>query len=465
MRYKIFFYVFFIFFIISKVFSISLDELIECTLQNNSDILSAQNNYDNASLSLKTLHGAYAPQILFSSSTTLPNDYQYDTLPNYFSSTITYSQPLPGGIFINLTSGASFNTTDILEDCYLSQNPNTSISLSQSLLPYWIQGRLRNPTKLSAEQQKEYYYNQLLYTKKSVVQNLIQNYIYTAVYIKQIQINKNLIALLEEQIDISQQLLKNGSTNQAKITDFQSSKWSYQQDLLSSQSSFFSYLQNLKTICGIDFELDISSYENINLPVLDNLIKVILLLTDNISDPLEKSYQLKIKILKTNRTLEKQSSAPTLSLSVKPVWSFESKKQSEWKDAWKDINSPFSWTATIDVNLSPLLSSYINLSKKQYEQDYEVAENTYHAYITQKSFILKQYKTILDEYKTQLEEITNLYYTGCLEVQDLETQYTRGTISKFDLDSVKVRVENCRLNKEIIELYFWLYEFLYNTNL
>lgn len=237
------------FFCIVKGFSHSLNELIEITLQNNSDIIAAQNSYDCAILSLKTLNGVYAPQISFSSSSTLPDKYKWDTTPDYFSSTIIYSQPLPGGTSIGITGGTSFTSKDILEERYISQNPNISFSLSQSLLPFWIQGKLKNPEKLSASQQKEYCYYQLLYTKKNVLQNLVQNYINTLIYEKKIQSYENSILLIDKQIEVSKELMNLGATNQAKITELQSSKWNYQQDLLSVQSIFSGYVQNLKTIC------------------------------------------------------------------------------------------------------------------------------------------------------------------------------------------------------------------------
>lgn len=84
---------------------------------------------------------------------------------------------------------------------------------------------------------------------------------------------------------------------------------------------------------------------------------------------------------------------------------------------------------------------------------YQAEENALNAYITQKTFVLQQYKTILDNYKIQLEEISKLYNTGNSELKDLESQFSAGAISELDFDSVKVRVENCRLNMEIIELY------------
>ena len=460
MRYKKYFYIFFVCCIFGKTFALSFDELIQLTLQNNTDILSAQNSYDQACLSLKTLNGAYAPQVSLSSSATLPDEYKWNSTPDYFSSSITYSQPLPGGTTLGSTGSFTFNSLDILEERYISQNPSLSFSLTQSLFPFWVQGKIKNPAKLSAKQQKDYYYNQLLYTKKTVLQNLLQNYIYAAVYKKQIQIYENSIYLLDKQIEISNQLLKTGAINLARITELQSSKWSYQQDLMSAKSSYISYIQNLKTICGTEFENDILSLENKLLPGLDDFTKGLLLITDNIVDPLEESYKLKIELLKTNHTLEKQASAPTLSLSVQPSWSFDPKKQDEWKDA----SSPSSWSATIGVNLSPLFLASISKKEQQYELSYQATENSLNAYITQKEFVLQQYKTILDNYTIQLEEISKLYDTGSAELKDLESQFAAGAISELDFDSVKVRVENSRLNMEIMELYVWLYEILCNIN-
>lgn len=452
------------FFCIVKGFSLSLNELTEITLQNNSDIIAAQNSYDCAILSLKTLNGTYAPQISFSSSSTLPNKYKWDTTPDYFSSSVIYSQPLPGGTSIEITGGTSFTSKNILEERYISQNPNISFSLSQSLLPFWIQGKLKNPEKLSASQQKEYCYYQLLYTKKTVLQNLVQNYIYTLIYEKQIQSYENSILLIDKQIEVVKELMNLGATSQAKITELQNSKWNYQQDLLSVQASFLGYIQNLKTICGSNFDESFLLNEYINLSSTDDFITKLIGITDNISDPLEKSYQLKIDILKTKRILEKQNSAPILSISVQPTWNLEQKKQNDWKDAWQDLNSPTSWSTTVNVNLSPLISATATKSKKQFNLDYESAENSYNAYLIQKNFVLQQYQTILKQYKLQSKKISNLYKTGMNELQDLQTQYKEGAISMLDYDSVKVQIENCKLNMEIIELYIWLYEVLLKIN-
>lgn len=111
-----------------------------------------------------------------------------------------------------------------------------------------------------------------------------------------------------------------------------------------------------------------------------------------------------------------------------------------------------------------MISATATKSKKQFNLDYESAENSYNAYLIQKNFVLQQYQTILKQYKLQSKKISNLYKTGMNELQDLQTQYKEGAISMLDYDSVKVQIENCKLNMEIIELYIWLYEVLLKIN-
>ena len=137
----------------------SLIELAEKALENNSDIFSANNSYHTAIISTKTMNGAFSPQLTFSSSTQIPKDYSWKSCPDYLSSSISYTQPLPGGSSISISGGASVNTEILFEELHLSQNPSLSISLQQSLMPNWIQGKFTDPNIENVHQQKQYYYN------------------------------------------------------------------------------------------------------------------------------------------------------------------------------------------------------------------------------------------------------------------------------------------------------------------
>ena len=435
-------------------FPFSFSDLVEAALQNNSDIASAKSDYDSALLSSKTYDSSFAPGLSFSSSSTISKDYDWNTNPDYFSTYVTYTQPLPGGTTLSATGTYSFTSASAGDDQYISQIPKVSFTLSQSLLPFWTQGTIKDPTVLSARQQAEYYRLQLLHTKKSVLQNLIQNYAYALIYKNKIQIYRNSVCLAEEQIEALKKLKSSGSTSQAKITELESSKWGYEEDLMSVQASYCSYLQNLKSMCGCeidDIENTLTESEEI---IFNETLS---------SDPIDSIYQLKLQMLKTSRVLQKQNSAPTLTLTLQPSWTLETVKNTEWKNAWNNGENP-SWSATISINLSPLLNAAVSRNEEKYEISYEKAEKSYDNYLRQKQYVQEQYQSLIQNYSMQLENVTKLYEEGKAELEDYGIQYEAGAISRLDFDSVKIRVENCELSKNCVEIYKWLYGVLLSMN-
>ena len=435
-------------------FPFSFSDLVEAALQNNLDIASAKSDYDSALLSSKTYDSSFAPGLSFSSSSTISKDYDWNTNPDYFSTYVTYTQPLPGGTTLSATGTYSFTSASAGDDQYISQIPKVSFTLSQSLLPFWTQGTIKDPTVLSARQQAEYYRLQLLYTKKSVLQNLIQNYAYALIDKNKIQIYRNSVCLAEEQIEALKKLKSSGSTSQAKITELESSKWGYEEDLMSVQASYCSYLQNLKSMCGCeidDIENTLTESEEI---IFNETLS---------SDPIDSIYQLKLQMLKTSRVLQKQNSAPTLTLTLQPSWTLETVKNTEWKNAWNNGENP-SWSATISINLSPLLNAAVSRNEEKYEISYEKAEKSYDNYLRQKQYVQEQYQSLIQNYSMQLENVTKLYEEGKAELEDYGIQYEAGAISRLDFDSVKIRVENCELSKNCVEIYKWLYGVLLSMN-
>ncbi|HOE08152.1 MAG TPA: TolC family protein [Treponemataceae bacterium] len=443
----------------SNLYAISLEELINSALEHNPDIVSAQNAYDNALLSSKTLNGVLSPSVNVSSSATLPKNYGWNQTPDGFSSNITVSQPLPGGAIISTSGTYSFNTTTINEERFLLQSPNISFSLTQSLFPFWMQGKVKDPSILSMQLQKNYFYNQLLYTKKTVLQNLIQQYIYMLVFKNEIKMHQNSIAHLDERLIALKQLKDSGNTNQSEILEMKNSKWTYQQNLMSAFSSHESYVQNLKTISGCNFD-DCES----NLLNEKDITDLITNSLENVMDPLEEIYKLKLEILDANRTLEKQNSAPTLTLSVQPLWTMEAAKEKEWNQPWKELGSPSAWTASVNVDLSPLISSLEKKNNKVFKNDYTAAEKSYSSYLAQKEFVHQQYKYLIDQYENQLNTVSELLIEEIKELEDYTLQFSSGAVSKLDYESISTRVENCKLTKSSIELYVWLYKTLMLMN-
>lgn len=457
---KIVYKTFLIFLIIIKtpLFSLSLCDLINLTLQNNIDIMNSQSEYESALLSEKTIEGSFSPGISISSSSSISNDYKWNTTPDYFSSIITYSQLVSSGTQISVSANYTFNSSFYNEERYLSQSPKISFTLTQSLLPFWAQGKVSDPTILSLKQQKEYYRYQNLYTKKTVLQNLIQNYAYFLIYENEIQIYENSISLVDEQIAVAKELKSSGYTNQTKFTELENTKWNYEETLMSVKANYYSCLQNIKSICGINIDNSIEFGKTD-----ENLTNLLLVSFEHISDPMELIYQLKLQMLDTKNILQKQNSAPTLSLSVQPSWSLESVITNDWQDAWKNGANP-SWTVTVNMDFSPFLRSTISKDKKHYDINYQQTENSYKNYLIQKKFVNEQYEILYKNYSDQLEIIEKLLVEGKDELKDYEKLYIAGAISKLDFDSVKIKVENCELSKNCVEMYRWLYGVLLEIN-
>lgn len=443
------------------IYSQSLIELSKITLENNSDILSAQNLYESVILSSKTINGAYSPQLSFSSSATLSDEFSWNRNLHYLSSSISYVQPLLGGSTISITGETIIKRENISTEFYLSQSSNISISLQQSLLPFWIQGGLKDPTIENVFQQKQYYYNQLLDTRKNILINLAQNYIYALIYQNQFLMLQNSIILINEQIDALKQLKKNGTSSPSKITELLNSKYTLQKDLISIQSNIENYIQNIKILCNSNLKINQLVYPIIS---TEDFLHLIQKVTDNNLDLFEKNYHLTLEMFKLNRILDKQTSAPIISISIQPSWTMEQRKKSEITNIWKELRSPSNCSATIEINLSPFISATLKQNKEQYKLDYKSILNSYTSYKIQKKAIQEQYKNLFEQHKKLLEENKRLYNEGTIELRDMKLQYNAGSISLIDYDSMKIRIENCNLNMQICELYVWLYELLLKVN-
>ena len=446
-------------FLSTKGFSLSLADLSKMALDSNPDIMAASADYEKEVLSAKYLNGTYAPRVSLSSSSTLLKDAKTNDLPESFLSRMTYAQPLPGGTSISLEADYGFNSAAYDELYYLKQQPGLSLTLSQSLMPFWIQGQIKDPVKLSTKKREDYYFYQLQYIKKNIWSTLAQYYVYALTAKNEINIYKNSVSLYEMQVDSIKALKAQGKVSQAALMELENSKWNAEQNLMSAEADYFSNVQKLKTICGQNFDEELLEPFEDNEKYLSTSF-----FDDEDTDPLEETYKLKLEILKSSRVTEKQAGAPVLNLSLQPEFDLKATKKEDWQKAWDDMDSPGKWTFGIGLDLSSMISGLASQNKKKYQIEYKTALESYNLYLEGRKFILQQYEGLLQQYLNQQERINFLYDSGLKELSDYKIQFEKGEISKFDYESARVRVENCRLKKESINSYVWLYELLVRIN-
>lgn len=432
-----------------------LERLWHLAVSTNGDILSAQHAYESACLSLSTLDGAYAPSVTISASSTVPDGYGWDDCPDSLSASVSVTQPLPGGTSIGVTGAYTLNAAAVAGTQYVSQIPDVAFTLSQSLYPFYAQGKFRNPEQLSLQQKKEYYYNVLQYTKQQKLKTVAQYYILSLIYRRKMEMYEASIAYAQEQIDALNELRKTGGANMTKIAELESSRMGNEQNLTDVRITYRQYVQYLKEACG-SFS---GEPEGTDLP--QDGFAPALALTGGVQDPCAQELLLKINILKTASVLAKQSGAPVLTLSLKPAWTLETVKASDWQSAWKrDADSVCTWAAGVSLNMTPLISALVSKTDESEEIEMRTAQDAYRAYLEQKDAVREQYEMLCTSFEEQHAGAEKLCADADSLASDMKQQLEAGAVSQLDYDAVLAQVKIRYASLECIRLYIWLYSWL-----
>ncbi|MCK9171452.1 MAG: hypothetical protein M0P01_13655 [Treponema sp.] len=84
-----------------------------------------------------------------------------------------------------------------------------------------------------------------------------------------------------------------------------------------------------------------------------------------------------------------------LTLSLKPEWTLETVKASDWQSAWKrDADSVCTWAAGVSLNMTPLISALVSKTGESEEIEMKTAQDAYRAYLEQKDVVRKQYEIL-----------------------------------------------------------------------
>ena len=434
---RIVFYIFMNVFI-SPLFAFTISELIENAFQNNIEVIEAEKKYSEALLSTQSISIDYSPELLLSSNIKPAENYLWNRTVEEMGADISYKQTIPGGTSFSFTG--KFYCEVSGEGKFLIQKPEWNIELTQSLLPFWIQGISADPEKEMLKNEMKYYYYRLLYVKKTILQQIIHDYAYAMIYKNQIYIDENMIKLLEKQISVNEGLKNIGASNLTEINQLELSKWTYDEDLISVKSEYLHYINSLKIICGVDFNE--KEFENqialedltdeLSSSIYDEIRKI---------DPEKANFQIRIENFKNNQILEKQKASPELMFLIQS-----------------------SSQISVGINFSPYFKYLINRTGRKTELQNFQLQQEYQTYIEQLRYKQTLYNSLINNYLTQLSNITLLLESRKKEQSDYKKMYDLGFISELEYESKKIQMENCEYSKRINECYIWMYEQIYNLD-
>ncbi len=429
-----------------------LEKLWQSAAAMNGEVLAAQAAYDAARLSASTLNGIYAPSLSASTSASIDEDYSRRDIPKTLSPSLSFTQPLPGGASVGITGTYNVSAASASGKQYITQTPEITLTLSQSLLPFWLQGKKRNPEKLSLEQKQQYYYQQLLYTRQQKIQSTTQYYILCQIYKKKVQVYEASIAYRQQQADAYNALKRAGKASLVNVAEAESSLFTDRQNLYETQLLYEQYLAALKDACGTDAELS-----DTDLPAAED--KSYLHLFGGIKDPCAVSLLANVEAADTARILNRQKGAPVLSLSFTADYAMEPVEAGKWLRAWNDGGQK-SWSAGISIDMAPFFSAGISKSRQQDEIAGSSARDAYHAYIRQRHCVSRQYESLLASFRQQLPHAEELCQEAEQLLADFEKRYKAGAISALDYEGYRFQALSAKAARDCISLYLWLYTWL-----
>lgn len=438
-----------------NLFSLNIKDLWNSALENNLSIKNAKSNFKTSSINLETQNGYYVPSVSIYSST-VTDDYKFENGLENLNLKLAYTQLLPGGFSLEASTSFVNSILTFNEISQIVQVPKISLSLSNSLYSYWLQGE-ENPTIKELMLLRDFNYYSFLNTKKNVLQNIVQNFILYVIAEKKVLICKNSLIQNHLQIESETELYKKGYSSQNDILSLENTKNSLMQDEYALKLNIFQIKSALSVLCG-KIILENQEFEFAQNDFDFSLWKKEL---ENIQDPYMELIKINIEQTKNSMVLGKQNSAPTITINVTSQWSLDSVDSKKWYTAFK-LNEPTSLQFDFSVNFSPLFKSVGTRQDEILNINLKNAIENLDDYVLQKNSLICEYKKLFEIYKKQKEETEYLLEKEKNHYENLLEMCKNGTCTELECQNVNLLIKNYELTRDCFFLYEILYEWLLN---
>ena len=447
-----------LFFSINTIFAQSYLELLWEQAENNSIELNINRlEFENKVLDYDSRYYSFIPSFYtstnydFKTSQTPENLYKYPM--NYYT-TFGFEWLIPGGTTFSSYIKYDMNryVLNSLEEISVdntgyNQNPVISFTLSQSLLPYYFQGKSKNPIILSYENNFKTaqinFFSSIADTKKSVADYFIQ--------LRKLIRNKT---ILENQIKLQSILCETAAYKFAQGVISQIDYWEYENKLYEYQNNLNEIQLQLENLRNA-FELLTG---NIDISLIDSQLpdyKIKLLQEDNYLI----SFEIQEKELENNLILLRQNYSPTIQLSGSYSYNLDATKTNELKQAWSTEGEK-KWTVTLGLSLSPENINQINKASLTYKNNLKTLEEQKRIYLKNKKETINYYKKNILFYEEMKNQKTENIKKQESYLNAIKDRHKRGLCSDLDLLQAGLIFQNAKFDLENIEDVLWYFNFL-----
>lgn len=440
----------------NKVFSQTPLELLwEKALQNSLEIRISSLELDNTEISYKARNAQYIPSFSFSAySEFIESEAGLTQFPIEGISQLGIQWNIPGGTKLQTSILYEVNRyvlNSLEEESYentgYKQNPEISLSLSQSLLPFWIQWMGGNPVQNIYKNQRTLslnsYNNIIADVKKSVTEKYIQlRKLYRTIHLleNQIQIQRTLL-------EVAQQKVYVGTLSQIELWNYESNLQNYKNNLNETLFQFEQIKQEISNACGED------EFNNLDAELPSYKIRFLE------KDMTLEFIELQKAELKNQLIITKQNYAPSFTIQGSYKYALDAAGMENLVDAW-DGEGVNNWTVTCGISIYPENLSYIKTAKLQYEINKESLELQEAVYIKNKNISKANLQTYIAYYKELLQQAKSDYEQKNIYLDAIKNKKKRGECTELDVKQAELMRENASIEIKNLEDVIWYYQFL-----
>ena len=431
-----------------------LEKLWRMAAMNNRNVLAAVYDKSVVENELAYFWQKRIPLVSFSASSSF---LQFENTgmdwPQKISSSISIRENFAGGLCVYFVPSLAFSKgADEKSGLVYSDAENFDVIVSQSLNPFWLQKKTRDPEKESLDFERKILAAQVDVEIFECMENVASCFIKYRQYCRLLDSLEKTIGLYEELIDAWNELKR---LDKASVADV----YSVRENLFTYEEDFYEYFvakkgieSELRILLGMDGnETDL--FEKIDflgkLPELGEKI-----FTKN---PELVLWELMKKKNESDYVLEKQNSAPILSLSgTIPIH----EKERDYVTNMIYSAKSKTWSAGIEIDFSPLLGK----NKVQTKKNFEWAENEYNRRFLQKQKDLKRekdyYEKLVAACEEQLDAVDEIRKNKAEILAAVEELYKQQGCSKIEL--LNAKINSCaKENDYYVQLdSLWLYKWL-----
>lgn len=433
-----------------------LEQLWEKAIINSPEISLSALELDKTEISYKARNAQYIPSI----SLSVYNEYidsnvgltQY---PTEGTAQLGILWSIPGGTQLQTSISYKVNRyilNSLEEESYentgYDQNPGITVSLSQSLLPFWIQWLDGNPVQNIYKNQRSLSVNSYNNTIAEIKKTVTEKYIQLRKLYRTIRLLENQIQIQHSLLEVAQQKVHIGTLTQMELWNYEENLQNYKNNLSETLFQFEQIKQEIINTCGEDEFKNLDS----NLPAYEiNLLE---------KDMVLETIRLQKDELKNQFILTKQNYAPSLTVQGSYKCAKNVMGMGKLIDAWNN-SGVNTWTVTCGISIYPENLSYLKTTKLQYKKNIESLELQETIYLENKKINKINLHTYISYYEDLLQQSKYDYEQKKYYLDAIKNKKKRGECTETDVKQAELMCENALIEIKNIEDIIWYYQFLY----